>query len=62
MEKTTAGYLLQDILADKTQRKYVSAAYTAWDQQPMDVVVRRGRYQGVPYYLLHCKAAELKQA
>ncbi|KAJ8118107.1 hypothetical protein OPT61_g839 [Boeremia exigua] len=52
MEKTTADYLLQDILIEKTERIYIPKAYTAWDQQPMDIVVQRGRYQGVPYYCI----------
>lgn len=49
MEKTTADYLLEDILTHKTSRKYIRGAYTAWDQQPMDVVLQRGTYQGLPY-------------
>lgn len=52
MEKSTGDYLLQDILTDRTSRKYMPAAYTAWDQQPMDIVVQRGRYQGIPYYCI----------
>jgi chitin synthase len=49
MEKTTADYLLEDILTDKVERRRIAGAYTAWDQQPMDVVIQRGKYQGVPY-------------
>jgi len=52
MAKSTADYLLQDILTDRAERRYVAGAYTAWDQQPMDVVVQRGRYRGVPYYCI----------
>ncbi|CAO2658410.1 Nn.00g061330.m01.CDS01 [Neocucurbitaria sp. VM-36] len=52
MAKTTADYLLQEILIDWTERKYIPSAYTAWDQQPMDIVVQRGKYQGVPYYCI----------
>ena len=49
MEKSTGDYLLQDILTHRTKRKYITGAYTAWDQQPMDVVVQTGTYGGVPY-------------
>jgi chitin synthase len=49
MEKSTADYLLEDILTDKVERRRIAGAYTAWDQQPMDVVIQRGKYQGVPY-------------
>ena len=52
MDKTTGDYLLQDILTHRSERKYITGAYTAWDQQPMDVVVQRGKYQGVPYYCI----------
>jgi chitin synthase len=49
MEKTTADYLLEDILTHKTSRKYIRAAYTAWDQQPMDMTLQRGTYRALPY-------------
>jgi chitin synthase len=49
MEKSTADYLLEDILTDKVERRRIPGAYTAWDQQPMDIVIQRGKYQGVPY-------------
>ncbi|KAL0257938.1 hypothetical protein SLS55_007106 [Diplodia seriata] len=52
MEKTTAQYLLDDILADKTERKVIKQAYTAWDQQPMDVTVQKGDYKGTPYFCI----------
>lgn len=52
MAKTTADYLLLDILTHKTERRYLTAAYTAWDQGPMDVVVQRGLYNGLPYYCI----------
>lgn len=52
MEKTTGDYLLQDILTNKAERKYIAGAYTAWDQEPMNVVVQRGKYQGMPYYCI----------
>lgn len=49
MEKTTADYLLQDIFTDYTSHELLPSAYVAWDQQYMDVVVRKGRYRGLPY-------------
>ena len=49
MEKTTADYLLDDILTNKTSREHLQAAYTAWDHGEMDVVVQRGTYGGMPY-------------
>ncbi|KAK0609252.1 Chitin synthase D [Lasiodiplodia hormozganensis] len=52
MEKTTAQYLLEDILVEKTERKVVKQAYTAWDQQPMDVTVQKGSYKGTPYFCI----------
>lgn len=52
MEKTTADYLLHDILTDRTMRKRIRGAYTAWDSQPMDVVVQSGRYKSLPYYCI----------
>lgn len=53
MEKSTAQYLLEDILApDVEERKVVKNAYTAWDQQPMDVTIQRGSYKGTPYFCI----------
>lgn len=52
MEKSTADYLLHDILTDKQERRYVRSAYLAWDQQPMDIVFQRGTYGGVPYFCI----------
>ncbi|OJD32815.1 glycosyltransferase family 2 protein [Diplodia corticola] len=52
MEKTTAQYLLEDILVDRTERKVIKQAYTAWDQQPMDVTVQKGDYKGTPYFCI----------
>ncbi|GME45318.1 Fungal chitin synthase [Neofusicoccum parvum] len=52
MEKTTAQYLLDDILADRTLRRVVKGAYTAWDQQPMDATIQRGSYKGIPYFCI----------
>lgn len=52
MDKTTADYLLEDILVEKTERRHIRHAYTAWDQQYMDVVIQRGKYKGVPYFCI----------
>lgn len=52
MEKTTAQYLLEDILVEKTSRKYIKGAYSAWDSQDMDVVVQMGRYKSLPYFCI----------
>lgn len=52
MEKTTAQYLLEDILVEKTERKVVKQAYTAWDQQPMDVTMQKGNFKGIPYFCI----------
>jgi chitin synthase len=49
MEKTTAAYLLDDILTGQRSREYISAAYTAWDHEQMDVLVQSGSYGGIPY-------------
>lgn len=50
MEKTTAQYLLDDILTHKTERRYLRGAYLAWDQQYMDVVIQKGVFRGLPYF------------
>ncbi|KAK5089666.1 hypothetical protein LTR24_006034 [Lithohypha guttulata] len=52
MEKSTADYLLHDILTDNQERRYVRSAYLAWDQQPMDIVFQRGTYGGIPYFCI----------
>jgi len=49
MEKTTADYLLEDILTGLTSREHIQAAYTSWDHTEMDVVVQKGSYGGIPY-------------
>jgi chitin synthase len=49
MAKTTAAYLLDDILTGPNSREYISAAYTSWDHTQMDVVVQSGTYGGIPY-------------
>ncbi|KAF2225412.1 chitin synthase-domain-containing protein [Elsinoe ampelina] len=50
MSKTSADYLLEDILVHKDYRKKIRRAYRAWDQQMMDVVVQKGDYKGLPYF------------
>ncbi|SMR64450.1 unnamed protein product [Zymoseptoria tritici ST99CH_3D1] len=52
MEKTTADYLLDDILKDRTLRKRIPGGYTAWDSRPMDVTVQSGRYKSLPYFCI----------
>jgi chitin synthase len=52
MEKTTADYLLNDILVDRTSRQVMKGAYTAWTGNPMDVEVQSGVYKGLPYFCI----------
>ena len=52
MEKTTADYLLYDILVDKTSRKYIRKAYQSWEGSEMDVTIQKGQYSGVPYFCI----------
>lgn len=52
MAKTTAAYLLEDILTGPSSREYVPAAYTSWDHTQMDVVVQSGTYGGIPYFCI----------
>ena len=49
MEKTTADYLLDDILTGPSYRESIRDAYTAWDHTSMSVVIQKGLYGGVPY-------------
>lgn len=49
MEKTTAEYLMQDILIDSPESEYFPKAYLAWDQQYMDIACKSGTYGGIPY-------------
>ncbi|CAG8975252.1 hypothetical protein HYALB_00007952 [Hymenoscyphus albidus] len=49
MEKTTADYLLEDILTDSVSREYIVGAYTSWDHSEMDIVVQKGSYSEIPY-------------
>lgn len=52
MEKTTAAYLLEDILTGPSAAEYISEAYTAWDHTQMDVMVQSGSYGGIPYFCI----------
>ncbi|KAI1859957.1 uncharacterized protein JN550_011768 [Neoarthrinium moseri] len=53
MEKTTAQYLAEDILASpQTSRRTIRAAYMAWDGQSMDVECLKGIYKGVPFFCI----------
>ena len=49
MKKTTAEYLLEDILTGLSVRQLIPAAYTSWDHTEMDVIVQQGSYGGIPY-------------
>ena len=49
MKKTTAEYLLEDILTGLSVRQFIPAAYTSWDHTEMDVIVQQGSYGGIPY-------------
>jgi len=49
MEKTTGNYLLQDIFTSYSVHEEIESAYVAYDQQFMNVVVRKGAYRGLPY-------------
>lgn len=52
MDRTTADYLFEEILVQKDYRVRIPAAYLAWDQEFMDVVVQKGTYRGFPYFCI----------
>lgn len=52
MEKTCADYLLDDILVERTERKVMSVAYTAWNTESNDITMQKGTYKEVPYMCL----------
>jgi chitin synthase len=52
MEKTTADYLLEDILTGPSSQEFIEGGYTAWDNTSMDVVVQKGLYGGIPYFCI----------
>lgn len=52
MEKSTGGYLNEDILVDQTERRMIKAAYVAWDGQLMDIEISKGNYKGVPFFCI----------
>ncbi|KAF4119727.1 chitin synthase [Geosmithia morbida] len=52
MEKTTAGYLMEDIFTHKARHERIRDAYRGWDGTSMHVEVARGLYKGVPYYCI----------
>jgi chitin synthase len=52
MAKTTAQYLLDDILIRPTARHFIRKAYLAWDNQYMDIEVSKGTYKGVPFFCI----------
>lgn len=49
MEETTADSLLNTILLDKTLSVHIKDAYMGWDKQPMDIIMQKGTYKGLPY-------------
>jgi chitin synthase len=49
VEKTTADYLMEDILTGKSVRQILPNAYNSWDHTEMDVTVQQGTYGGIPY-------------
>jgi chitin synthase len=52
MEKTTAEYLLEDVFVNRTSRRFIKGAYNSWTDQPANVEVQSGTYQGMPYYCI----------
>ncbi|CAK3806006.1 Hypothetical predicted protein [Lecanosticta acicola] len=52
MAKTTHDWLLQDVPLEDAAAGFYEAAYTAWDHQRMDVILRIGKYRGVPCMMI----------
>jgi chitin synthase len=52
MERSSADYLLDDILVDRRYRRYVKEAYSGWTHECLDVEVQVGSYRGIPYYCI----------
>jgi chitin synthase len=52
MEKTTAEYLMDDILVNRHRHETIKHAYKGWDGQDMDIEVTMGSYKGVPFYCI----------
>ncbi|KAF2794230.1 glycosyltransferase family 2 protein [Melanomma pulvis-pyrius CBS 109.77] len=49
MTETTGECLLNTILTEKTSREQINNAYMAWDKEPMDIILQKGIYRGLPY-------------
>lgn len=49
MTQTTGECLLDTILTNKTSRIHMKNAYMAWDKEPMDAIIQKGTYRGLPY-------------
>jgi chitin synthase len=49
MKESTANALLHTILAVKTSRIHMKNAYMAWDKYPMNIIIQKGTYKGLPY-------------
>lgn len=52
MAKTTHDWLLQDVPLENAATGFFEAAYTAWDHQKMDVILRVGKYRGLPCMMI----------
>ncbi|KAI1075469.1 chitin synthase-domain-containing protein [Whalleya microplaca] len=52
MVKTTAEYLSEDILVDRSHRKTIAKAYTGWDGRQVGIEIFNGRYKGIPYFCI----------
>ncbi|RJE26484.1 Chitin synthase [Aspergillus sclerotialis] len=51
-QKTSADYLLDDILEDKKFRKFIKNAYIGWTRESLDVEIQSGTYKGLPYFCI----------
>jgi chitin synthase len=49
MTETTGDCLLNTILTEKTSCALIKNAYMAWDKEPMDIMLQKGTYRGLPY-------------
>jgi chitin synthase len=49
MDKTTGDCLLNTILIEKSSSVQIRSAYMAWDKEPMDIILQKGKYRGLPY-------------
>ncbi|KAH9877748.1 hypothetical protein J1614_002965 [Plenodomus biglobosus] len=52
MTETTGDCLLNTILTGKTYRKHIKNAYIAYDKEPMDIIMQKGTYRGLPYFCI----------